>query len=520
MSSTTMSRPLGTDTTGDLTRDLTASSGATASVIAPFTGEVLHELPLSSPSDVADAAASARAAAVAWRAAGHAHRRAVLLKAHDLLLERRDDLLDILQTETGKTRGQAFEEVFQGANVARYYAVKARGILARQRRRATIPVIMQTRVSYRPKGLIGVITPWNYPVALSLMDVIPALAAGNAVVQKADNQGALSILASRRPFIEAGVPAALWAVVAGPGDVVGNAVVDAADYVCFTGSTPTGTKVGERAAKALHGASLELGGKNPLLVLDDVDPGKAAAGAVYGCFSSMGQLCVSIERIFVDRSVADEFTAAFAAQVSSLVQGPALDYSTDVGSLTSATQLENVKAHVDDAVAKGAIVLAGGKPRPDLGPYFYEPTVLSGVTSEMACFADETFGPVVAIHVVENEAEAVVAANATEFGLNASIFSGSRRRARALADKIDAGSVNINEGYRASFGSVDAPMGGMKHSGLGRRNGREGLLRFVEARTISESTGILSLPRTGTQWARLGPLMLLVLRVLKAVRRG
>jgi acyl-CoA reductase-like NAD-dependent aldehyde dehydrogenase len=165
-------------------------------------------------------------------------------------------------------------------------------------------------------------------------------------------------------------------------------------------------------------------------------------------------------------------------------------------------------------------VLAGGKPRPDLGPYFYEPTVLTGVTSEMACFANETFGPVVAIQVVENEAEAVAAANATEFGLNASIFSGSRRRARALAEQIDAGSVNINEGYRASFGSVDAPMGGMKHSGLGRRNGPEGLLRFVEARTVSESTGILALPRTGAQWQRLAPLMLLVLRVLKGVRRG
>ena len=217
MSETTISRSLSVEF-GPLTSDLTTTTGATATVIAPFTGEVLHELPLSSASDVADAAASARAAAVAWRAAGHAHRRAVLLKAHDLLLERRDDLLDILQTETGKTRGQAFEEVFQGANVARYYAVKARGILARHRRRATIPVIMQTRVSYKPKGLIGVITPWNYPLSLSLMDVVPALAAGNGVVQKADNQGALSILASRRAFIEAGVPAALWAVVAGPGD--------------------------------------------------------------------------------------------------------------------------------------------------------------------------------------------------------------------------------------------------------------------------------------------------------------
>lgn len=516
MSGTTIARPLG----AELTSDLSATSGTTASVIAPFTGTVLHELPLSSVSDVTDAAASARAAAIAWRAAGHAHRRAVLLKAHDLLLERKDSILDIVQTETGKTRGQAFEELFQGASVARYYGVRARRILRSHRRRSAIPLVMQTRVTYKPKGLIGVITPWNYPLSLSLMDVVPALAAGNGVVQKADNQGALSILVSRRAFIDAGVPAALWAVVTGPGSEIGNAVVDAADYVCFTGSTPTGTKVGERAAAALHGASLELGGKNPLLVLGDADTSKAAAAAVHACFSSMGQLCVSIERIYVDRAVSDAFIGAFAHRVSNLSQGPQLDYSTDVGSLTSAAQLERVQAHVDDAVAKGATVLAGGKARPDLGPYFFEPTVLTGVTSDMACFADETFGPVVAIQVVENEAEAIAAANATEFGLNASIFSRSRRRARALAEQIDAGSVNINEGYRASFGSVDAPMGGMKHSGLGRRNGPEGLLRFVEARTISEATGILDLPHSGDHWERLVPLMLVVLRVLKGVRRG
>ena len=202
------------------------------------------------------------------------------------------------------------------------------------------------------------------------------------------------------------------------------------------------------------------------------------------------------------------------------MQGSALDFSTDVGSLTSAAQLDRVRAHVEDAVAKGATVLAGGKARPDLGPFFFEPTVLSGVTSEMACFADETFGPVVAIHRFDGEADAIAAANASAFGLNASIFSGSRRRARAVADHIDAGSVNINEGYRGSFGSVDAPMGGMKQSGLGRRNGPEGILRFTDARTVSEATGLMAPPTTGAQWARLVPVLRLLLRALKAVRRG
>ena len=514
--SETVTRPLDAE---HLVADITSTSGTSAKVIAPFTGEVLYELPQSSESDVADAAAAARAAQVAWRAAGPAHRRAVLLKAHDILLSRTDELLDILQTETGKTRGQAFEEIFQAANTTRYYAVSARRVLATRRRRAGIPVVFATRVSYKPKGMIGVITPWNYPIALSTMDVIPALAAGSSVVQKADNQSALSILASRRAFIDAGVPAALWTVVTGPGDVVGNAVVDAADYVCFTGSTPTGTRVAVRAAAKLHGASLELGGKNPLIVLDDVVPARAAANAVYSVFSSMGQLCVSIERIYVDRAVAEEFTAAFVKRTRELKQGSALDYTTDVGCLTSAAQLERVQKHVDDAVAKGATVLAGGKHRPDLGPYFYEPTVLSNVTPSMDCFAGETFGCVVAITVVDNEDEAIAAANDSEFALNSSVFSGSRSRARRVADRIDAGSVNINEGYRATFSSIDAPMGGMKRSGLGRRNGPEGLLRFVDARTVGELTGIMTLPRTGAEFAKTGGLLVTLLKALKALRR-
>ena len=503
----------------DLVGDLTHSADTTAQVLAPFTGEVLHELPLASAGDVAVAAAAARVAQRAWRAAGFAHRRAVLLRAHDLLLERREELMDALQSETGKTRGQAFEEVFSGASVVRYYAVAARSVLATKRRHSGIPLVVATRVGYKPKGLVGVITPWNYPLSLSIMDVIPALAAGNAVVQKADCQAALSILASRRAFIDAGVPAELWPVVAGDGNEIGNAVVDSADYVCFTGSTATGTKVGVRAAKRLVGASLELGGKNPLIVLDDVDTTTTAASVAYSCFSSMGQLCVSIERIYVLRDVADSFTRAFVERVAQLKQGAAFDFSTDVGSLTSAAQLERVAAHVDDAVAKGAMLLTGGRARPDLGPFFYEPTVLADVTDDMLCAQEETFGPVVAIHVVQSEDEAIALANASEYGLNASVFSGSPARARRVAERLDAGSVNINEGYRATFSSVDAPMGGMKQSGLGRRNGPEGLMRFVEARTVAEATGLLTLPRTGREFAAVAGAMVSVLVLLKALRR-
>lgn len=503
----------------DLVGDISSSGSAHTPVHAPFSGDELYALPSSTVTDVAAAADRARLAQLGWQAQSFAHRRAVLLKAHDLILERKESLLDTIQSETGKTRGQAFEELFQAATVARYYGVSAHRVLATKRRRSAIPTVIQARVRYRPVGLVGVVTPWNYPLSLAAMDVIPALAAGNAVVQKADNQGALTILSLRRAFLDAGLPPELWAVVTGDGATIGNAVNDAADYVCFTGSTATGTQVGIRAATALRGASLELGGKNPMIVLDDVNPVAAARSAVYACFSSMGQLCVSIERIYVLRPVADAFTAEFVARTKALVQGAAFDYSTDVGSLTLPSQLERVERHVKDAVAKGATVLAGGNARPDLGPLFYEPTVLTGVTEDMECSGNETFGPVVAITVVDTVDEAVLAANSSPFGLNASVFSGSRRRGREVGAAIEAGSININEGYRATFSSLDAPMGGLKKSGLGRRNGPEGILRFVESQTIAEATGLMTLPRTAPEFAKLSGVMLVLLRTLKALRR-
>ncbi|RQP09753.1 MAG: aldehyde dehydrogenase family protein [Microbacteriaceae bacterium] len=503
----------------ELVRDLAGRAASPVSVIAPFTGEELYELPHATVAEVEEAARRARDAQRAWWAAGDAHRRAVLLKGHDLFLERRELLLDAVQSETGKTRGQAFEEVFNSAAATRYAALTARRVLRTEARRAGIPLVMRTRVRRAPKGLIGVITPWNYPLSLALMDIAPALAVGNGVLQKADDQGTLSVLLARRAFVDAGLPPELWQVVAGPGPEAGSAVVDVADYVCFTGSTATGRTVAQRAAGRLIGASMELGGKNPLIVLDDVDPEKAAADAAYGCFSSAGQLCVSIERIYVEKGVADRFVPAFAERVRNLSLGVDFDYTADVASLASAAQLERVTAHLDDAVAKGATVLAGGRARPDLGPYVVEPTVLTDVTSDMQCFAGETFGPVVAVTVVDDADAAIAAANDTEYGLNASVMSGSRARARRVAARLTAGSVNINEGYRATFGSIDAPMGGVKQSGLGRRNGLDGLLRFTDATTVAEATGVMQLPRTGPEFAKMVGLMMLALKSLKAVRR-
>ena len=507
------------DLFSSLTDDVVASGSETVSVPTPSTGEPLHELPRSSADDVRDAVARARLAQLAWARAGFAERRRVLLRAHDLILDRGDQLLDLVQLESGKTRGQALEELYQAASVTRYNAFAAKRVLRGQTRRAGVPIATTTRVRYRPKGVFGVITPWNYALSLAAMDVIPALAAGCAVVQKPDDHGALTILALHRAFVDAGVPESVWAIVTGPSSEVGEALTDVVDYICFTGSTTTGRSIAEKAGRRLVGASLELGGKNAMIVLDDVDPERAAADAAYACFSAMGQLCVSIERIYVHRKVAAPFTRALVERLADARLGSSLDYTSDFGSLATAAQLERIQGHLDDALAKGATVLVGGRARPEIGPWFFEPTVLTGVTGDMRVHAEETFGAVASLYIVDTEDEAILAANASEYGLNASVLTRSARRGQRIAEALEAGSVNINEGYRGTFGSVDAPMGGVKSSGLGRRNGPEGLLRFVDPVTISASTGLVQLPRTGREFSMLAGPFLLLARVLRALGR-
>ncbi|HYJ74371.1 MAG TPA: aldehyde dehydrogenase family protein, partial [Kineosporiaceae bacterium] len=288
---------------------------------------------------------------------------------------------------------------------------------------------------------------------------------------------------------EAGLPPDVFGVVIGDGPVVGGALVDAVDHVCFTGSTATGRMVAQRAAARLVGASLELGGKNAGYVAADADLDRAAEGAVRDCFSSAGQLCVSMERLVLHEEIADAFLDRFLGRVRRMRLGTALDFTTDMGSLVSAEQLERVRAHVDDAVAKGATVLAGGRARPDIGPLFYEPTVLEGVPPEASCFREETFGPVVAVRRASSDAEAVAMMNDTDYGLNATIWTRDTRRGGVLARHVVAGTVGVNENFVASWGSVASPMGGRRSSGLGRRHGREGILRFTEPQTIAVQRG-------------------------------
>ena len=253
----------------------------------------------------------------------------------------------------------------------------------------------------------------------------------------------------------------------------------------MSSSTAAGRLVAQRAAHRLIGVSLELGGKNPLYVADDADLERAAEGAVRACFASTGQLCIAAERMYLHEEIADAFLDLFLGRVRALRLGAALDYSVDMGSLTSAHQMDVVVRHVDDARAHGARVLAGGRSRPDIGPLFYEPTVLEGVTPAMECYDAETFGPVVSVYRVRDDDEAVRRANEGEFGLNASIWTRDIARGRRLATRVAAGTVNINEGYAAAWGSVGAPMGGMRSSGLGRRHGAEGILAYTEAQNVT-----------------------------------
>ncbi|QKV94388.1 succinate-semialdehyde dehydrogenase (NADP(+)) [Streptomyces sp. NA02950] len=485
----------------------------------PFTGEVLAaELPESTPEDVATAFRQAREAQRAWAALPVRRRAAVLLRFHDLLLHRQSEILDLIQLETGKTRLHAHEEIQGVVLAARHYGRKAHSYLRPKGRVGVVPTLTKVTELRQPRGVVGQIVPWNYPLELSVGDAIPAFVSGNAVVMKPDTETSLTALWARELMLEAGMPAGVWQVVLGEGPVVGPAVVEHADYVSFTGSTRTGRGVAQAAAARLVGCSLELGGKNAMLVLRDADIEKAAEGAVRACFASAGQLCISIERLYVHESVADAFLERFAARTKAMRLGTALSYGAEMGSLVSGRQLETVTRHVEEAVAKGATVVAGGRPRPDIGPYFYEPTILDGVEPPMAVCTEETFGPVVSLYRFTDEDDAVERANDTPYGLNASVWSKDGRRGRAVAARLRAGTVNVNEAYAATYGSVKAPMGGMGDSGLGRRHGSEGILKFTEAQTVAHQRLMPLGPSFGMTDEKYAAFMTRSLRVMKALR--
>ncbi|MFM9035456.1 MAG: succinic semialdehyde dehydrogenase [Mycobacterium sp.] len=457
----------------------------TKPVVEVFTGREMATIPVGTADDVEAAFAKARAAQAEWAKRPAAERIKIVERYRDLVVKNSGFLMDLLQAEAGKARWAAQEELIDLIANANYYARVSADLLKPKRVQGLLPAVGKTTVLHQPKGVVGVISPWNYPMTLTASDSVPALIAGNAVVVKPDSQTPYCGLACAELLYQAGLPRDLYAIVPGPGSVVGTAILDNCDYLMFTGSTETGRHLAEQAGRRLIGFSAELGGKNAMIVTRGANLDKVAKAATRACFSNAGQLCISIERIYVEKDIADEFTAKFAAAVRNMKLGTGYDFSADMGSLISEGQLETVTEHVRDATSKGAKVIAGGKARPDIGPLFYEPTVLADVTPEMVCAATETFGPLVSIYPVSDVDDAVEKANDTEYGLNASVWAATTGEGEKIAARLRSGTVNVDEGYAFAWGSLSAPMGGMGVSGVGRRHGPEGLLKYTEAQTIA-----------------------------------
>ena len=503
-----------------LTRRLIASSDESTLVRSPATGRPLGVVPKSTTDDVEAAFARARHMAGLWAQTSFAERERCLLNLHDLIMDRREEILDLICWETGKARIHAFDEPLHVALTARYYARTLERHLAPKRKSGVVPILTQIEEHRIPKGVVGIISPWNYPFTMALADGIAALAAGNAVVSKPDHHTPLTALLGLELIEEAGFPKGLWLMVYGEGRKLGTPMIENADYICFTGSTATGKVIARQCAEQLIGCSLELGGKNPIIVLKDADLDRAAEGAVRAAFSNGGQLCVSTERLYVDESVYDAFVEKFVARTKAMRISAGINWGVDMGSLISKEQLEIVDDHVKDAVDKGARVLTGAASRPDLGPYFYEPTILEGVHDEMDVHQEETFGPVISVYPFASEAEAVALANEGDYGLNAAVYSRDGARARRIANQIKCGTVNINEAFGATFASIDAPMGGMRSSGMGRRQGAEGIHRYTEVQSVATQYLLRFGPFMGLTDQAYANVMAASLKALKALGRA
>ena len=487
MTAHAMERPtsLTSDFLESLVKRVPGGTGNAWKLTEVYTGDLLVELPQSSPDDIARAFDDARAAQQVWASWSLKKRLKVLKKFHALVIKNQFLITDLIQAESGKNRRMAFEESCDVPMGTSHYIKRAPRLLKDRKHAGPVPLLSYATEVRIPKGVVAIIAPWNFPFATGIADTVPALIAGNGVVVKPDNKTALSPLFGVRLLEQAGMPPGLVQVICGEGPDVGEPMLSNADYVMFTGSTATGRIIGALAGKNLIGACLELGGKNPMLVLEDADVDEAVHAALFGGFANSGQICMHMERLYVHDSIYDEFRDKFVAATEALNLGAAYDFSADLGSLVSVDHRDRVASHVDDAREKGATVLTGGQARPDLGPAFYEPTILEGVTPEMLAGSTETFGPVVGLYRFHSEDEAIAAANDTDYGLNASIWSKDIDRAQSVARRIESGNVNINDILAAAYASKGTPSGGLKQSGVGARHGDQGLLKYTDGQSIA-----------------------------------
>jgi len=448
----------------------------------PATLEPLGEVEVGTAEDVRAAVERARKAQPEWGALGVKERGRYIERALRTLVERRDDFLDTLIAETGKPAAEALAtEILTACDAMQFYAKRARHALADRKLPLHLMKTKRLHLVHRPLGVVGIITPWNFPFILALNPSVQALMAGNAVVLKPSEATPLCGGLVGDLLRSAGLPEGVFSVVQGDGET-GEALTQAdVDKIAFTGSVSTGRRVAEQCARRLLPCSLELGGKDPMIVCADADLERAARGAVYGAFANAGQVCTSTERVYVVDAIAESFLEKVMRETTALRQGAEGEF--DVGSLIRPEQLSVIEDHVQDALSKGARLLAGGRRNPDCAGYFYEPTVLVDVNHEMKVMREETFGPLLPIMRVRDEGEALRLANDSRYGLNASVWTRSRHRGRELARAIDSGSAVVND-CMLTYGVTESPFGGVKDSGLGRVNGELGLQAFSQLQSI------------------------------------
>jgi succinate-semialdehyde dehydrogenase/glutarate-semialdehyde dehydrogenase len=451
----------------------------------PVTGQVVGTVNGASLSELAAMGARARQAQQKWSKLPLSSRAKVIAGFHDRILDRSALILDTIQMETGKSRRDAFAEVVSVAGTARYYLSHGESILASRRKRGAVPLVTRSVLEHRPYGFVGLITPWNYPFLLTMGDALPALLSGNAVVIKPSELTPLSAVLGMEMLVDSGLDPDLMTIAHGTGEI-GSELIRHVDYIGFTGGSVTGRKVAVAAAERLIPFSLELGGKNPMIVLKDAPLKEAAMGLLSGAFANAGQTCISVERVYVEAPVFEEFSRIVADATKQIKLGWSPSWDLDMGSLIHAGHAEKVMGHIDEAVQGGARVLAGARRRTDLGPAFVEPTVLTQVNHRASLATQETFGPVISMYPVESANEAIVMANDSNYGLNASVWAGRADEAMNVARQIEAGSVGIHSTLMI-YNAFDVPMGGMKISGLGRRHGEHGILRYTQEQSIVSS---------------------------------
>lgn len=452
-------------------------------VLNPATGALLASVAIDSPPSVAEKVTRVRANQPEWEALGIEGRYRWLAELRDWLLDNTERVLDTMQAETGKVRADASGEPVYLADLINFYGTKAAKFIGEEavRPHTALLAAKKLRVQYRPHPVVGIISPWNFPLVLALGDAIPALQAGAAVVIKPSEFTPLGLAEVVKAWKEEIGAPDVFDCVQGVGET-GGALVDAADFVQFTGSDRTGRKVMARAAETLTPVSLELGGKDPMIVLSDADLDRAANAAAWGGMMNSGQICMSVERIYVEEPAYDEFVAKLTAEVAKLRQGADDGRNPkDVGAMTSPNQTAIVTDHVDDALAAGARALTGGKAVDGPGDYF-EPTVLVDVNHSMKVMRDETFGPVVGVMKVRDAEEALQLANDSRYGLSGSVF-GEKERAERVARRVECGAVNVND-VLVNYLATDVPMGGWKDSGIGYRHGEPGIKKYCRTESV------------------------------------